>query len=100
MRTVKTIDGDVRTTMTRISSMYCEIGGSVKKLPITASGTRGYMFKTAKGGICVVSLPEGLSRNIITVANPNKAVGVDVPKYTKGNVGDYLTDNIHSPLMS
>ena len=44
--------------------------------------------------MCVVSVPQGLSRGTITVANASTSKGVTVPKYVKGKVDAYLRENI------
>lgn len=94
MRKLEAIDKDVRIALTKIAEQFVEKGGTVKKLPPIGSGTRGYLFKRKGGGMCVVSVPHGLSRNIVSVANANMSKGVTVPKYDKGPVDVYLHENI------
>ena len=95
MKAEKSVDTAIQSTMTKIGKLFKEMGGRVNRLAVEQSGTRGYMFQTANGSLCVVSIPKELDRSIITVANPQLSKGVDVPAYDgKERVSSYLTRNI------
>lgn len=101
MKATKMIDDDIQSAMVKVSRKFKEMGGRVKKLPVDKSGTRGYMFRTESGSLCVVSIPKDLDRSVITVANPRLSKGVDVPPYNgKERVYSYLTRSIPIALES